>query len=57
MAYQVPGFLLLLSTLIGAIVTLAAPSDRLWMVAAVTSTVVTLAMVVSYVSLSASMPL
>ena len=52
MAYQLPGFALLLSALIGATVVLAFPRDRLWGIASVTAAAVTLGMMVSYITLS-----
>ena len=52
MAYQLPGFALLISALIGATVVLAVPRDRLWGIASITAAVVTAGMVVSLISLS-----
>ena len=52
MAYQLPGFALLISAVIGGIVVLAFPRDRLWGIASVTAAAVTAGMVVSYISLS-----
>ncbi len=52
MAYQLPGFALLISALIGATAVLVVPRDRLWGVASITAAAVTVGMVVSYISLS-----
>jgi hypothetical protein len=52
LAYQLPGFALLISAVIGATVILAVPRDRLWGIASVTAVAVTVAMVVSLISLS-----
>ena len=52
MAYQLPGFALLVSAVIGATVILAVPRDRLWGIASVTAAAVTAVMVISYISLS-----
>jgi hypothetical protein len=52
LAYQIPGLLLLLSALTAAIIILAGPRDRLWMVATVAATVVTVGMTASFISLS-----
>jgi hypothetical protein len=51
-AYQFPCFLLLLSALIGGVVILTGPRDRLWMTATVAALAVTSSMVVSYISIS-----
>jgi hypothetical protein len=52
LAYQVPGFVLLLSALIGATVVFAVPHERLWALAGATAGVVTLGMLASYIALS-----
>ncbi len=53
MAYQLPSFALLLATLIAATVTLVAPRDKLWTLAATAAAIVTLGMVASYIALTA----
>jgi hypothetical protein len=52
LAYQLPGFALLSSAVIGGFVILAVPRDRLWAITSVTAAVVTAGMVVSLISLS-----
>jgi hypothetical protein len=52
LVYQLPGFALLVSALIGATVILAVPRDRLWGIASVTAAAVTATRVVGYISLS-----
>lgn len=52
MAYQIPGLLLLASALVAGTLTLAAPTEKLWAIASFAAAVVTLGMVVSYVSLT-----
>jgi hypothetical protein len=52
LVYQLPGFALLISALIGATVIFAVPRDRLWGIASVAAAAVTAVMVVSLISLS-----